>query len=79
MTIHDLRKAGCKVRVLHHRVDDNRTLGAFFPKGGETVVQITTPDGMDLEGRAKCSDKELYNKRVGAQIALGRALFKACA
>lgn len=79
MTVHDLRKSGYKVRVLHCRRDDERVLGEFHPKGGETVIQITTPDGEELEGRAKCSKKELYNKRVGVQVALGRALYKKCA
>lgn len=80
MKVHDLRKAGYKVRVLHCRKFSTRNLlGEFDPKGGETVVQITTPDGQDLEGRAKCSDKERYNKRVGVQVALGRALFKNAA
>lgn len=79
MKVHDLRKAGYKVRVLHFRVHDDRVLGDVHPKGGETVIQITTPDGMNLEGRARCSEKELYNKRVGVQVALGRALFKQCA
>lgn len=84
MTIHDLRKAGYKVRVLHFRSVDCRILGAYQAKGGETVVQITTPDGINLEGRAKCSDKDLYNKRLGVKVAVGRALFglnfiKSCA
>lgn len=79
MKVHDLRKAGYKVRVLHCRRRDERTLTQVDCKGGETVIQITTPDGQDLEGRAKCSDKERYNKRVGVQIALGRALFKNAA
>lgn len=76
MKVHDLRKAGYKVRVLHFRNDNGNGVSA---KGGETVIQITTPDGQELEGRAKCSDKERYNKRVGVQVALGRALFKTAA
>lgn len=47
---------------------------AVSPNGGETVVQITTPDGTELEGIAKCSTKDPYNRRKGLQIALGRAL-----
>jgi len=79
MTVHGLRMVGYKVRVLHCRRDDERVLGGFHPKGGETVIQITTPDGQELEGRAKCSNKELYNKRVGVQVALGRAMYSKCA
>lgn len=79
MTVQNLRKDGYKVRVLHHRRDDNRVLGGVHPKGGMTVVQITTPDGRELEGRAECSKKDLYNKKLGVRMAIGRAMFKECA
>jgi hypothetical protein len=79
MTVHDLRKNGYKVRILHHRKSDNRVLGAVKARGGMTVVQITTPDGVDLEGQSKCSDKDLYDKKLGVKVAIGRALYKACA
>lgn len=42
--------------------------------GGSTVVQITTPDGVELRGEAVCSTKDAFNKKLGTQIALGRAL-----
>ncbi len=41
---------------------------------GETVVQITTKDGRELEGVAVCSIKDPYNRKKGLAIALGRAL-----
>lgn len=44
------------------------------PKGGETVVQITTPTGENLEGVARCSKSDPYNRKKGLLIALGRAL-----
>lgn len=44
------------------------------PKGGETIVQISLPDGRYLEGVAKCSLSDSYNRKVGVNIALGRAL-----
>lgn len=47
---------------------------AVNPNGGETVVQITTPDGTELEGVAKCSTKDPYNRKKGLAIALGRAM-----
>lgn len=75
MTVHGLRKAGYKVRVLHFRKVGDTHLGAVSDRGGETVVQVTTPDGTELEGRAVCSDKDRYNKRVGVSVALGRAMF----
>ena len=76
MTVHDLRKAGYKVRVLHFRNQDDRSLYAVHPKGGETVVQVTTPEGFNYESSARCSDKDLYNKRIGVKVALGRMFSK---
>lgn len=71
ISIKTLRKSGYKVRVLHFRnIFDNKSL----EKGGKTVIQIRTPDGQEIEGQAVCSDKDNYNKRIGIQIALGRAL-----
>lgn len=65
ITVENLRNHGYKVRVLHHRKNE---------KGGKTVVQVKTPDGIELEGIAVCSKKENYNKKLGVSIALGRAL-----
>ena len=75
MTVHDLRKNGYKVRVLHCRKFCGNSFGAFKPKGGSTVVQITTPEGVDLEGVSRCSDKDLYNKKLGVKVAIGRAFY----
>ncbi len=44
------------------------------PTGGQTVVQITTKDGRELEGVADCSMHDPYNRKKGLAIALGRAL-----
>lgn len=79
MTVHELRKSGYKVRVLHYRNGKSMCFWEDDPKGGETVVQITTPDGRELEGCAKCSDKDLYNKKIGVKVAIGRALFSKVA
>lgn len=89
MTVHDLRKCGYKVRVLHHRCVDGNLVGHIHQvlatqdgnvdaTGGMTVVQITTPNGIELEGRAKCSNKDRYDKKLGVKVALGR-LFPKCA
>lgn len=75
MTVKNLRQTGWKVRVLHHRVDDNRILGEIYPKGGKTVIILDSPSGEHFEGVAVCSDNDLYNKKIGVKIALGRALF----
>lgn len=68
MTVRELRSKGYKVRVLHFRPKDISNLGGY------TVVQIRTPDGQEIEGKAICSNKENYNKKLGVKIAVGRAL-----
>jgi len=71
--VRSLRQAGYKVRVLHFRNKNNDT---FLEKGGKTIVQIKTPSGQEFEGKAVCSEKDNYNKRIGLQVALGRALLE---
>lgn len=85
-TVSQLRKEGAKVRVAHKRYSYNyKTMEDLYfsnelggpdrhPKGGETIVQISLPDGRYLEGVAKCSLSDSYNRKVGVNIALGRAL-----
>jgi hypothetical protein len=79
-TIKDLRQSGYKVRVLHHRnvVYQQRIDGSvkvFSPKGGKTIIDITTPDGSKtVTGFSQCSEKDSWNRKLGNSIALGRAL-----
>lgn len=75
VTVMELRKSGNKVRVLHHRntLED----GTVLCKGGRTVVEITTKDGRDLSGSSRCREDERYVKKMGVQIAVGRALTSA--
>jgi hypothetical protein len=74
-TIQQLRKDGYKVRVLHSRIFKSIILPQLSPTGGETIIQITTPDGkITVEGRAICSDKDNFNRKTGNFIALGRAM-----
>jgi hypothetical protein len=55
---------------------------ALSPRGGKTVITITTPGGTTVEGvaRCRCDDParttpgDVFNKKVGLSIALGRAL-----
>lgn len=80
MTVEELRKSGYKVRVIHIRHGktmkrmDGGLVQSFAERGGKTVVQVRTPDGVELEGVALCSTLDNYNRRLGLQIALGRAL-----
>lgn len=71
LTVKELRKNGYKVRVHHHRKVVTSTVAA---RGGKTVVEVTTPDGVTFIGIARCSRKENFNKKMGVRIALGRAL-----
>ena len=71
MTIEDLRRAGYKIRVHHHRKLNTEGINA---RGGKTVVEVTTPDGTTLVGMSRCSRRENFNKRMGVRIALGRAM-----
>ena len=43
-------------------------------RGGATYVTLTSPTGEVLEGLARCSIRDNYDKRRGVQIAIGRAL-----
>lgn len=45
----------------------------FLPKGGLTTVKISR-DGTFAVGCAICSPRDNYDRKLGAQIALGRAL-----
>lgn len=73
-TVKSLRQSGYKVRVNHQRKMQGEELSPF---GGLTRIEITTPEGKDLAGEAKCSTKDNYNKKIGVSIALGRALKNA--
>jgi hypothetical protein len=79
-SIKQLRQSGWKVRVMHRRNHSvKRTIDGEYPElsnfGGSTTVEITTPDmSITASGKAVCSLKENFNRRVGNSIALGRAL-----
>jgi biotin operon repressor len=80
LNIKKLRQAGYKVRVLHTRKYNTiQKIGGTYkeisPKGGETFIEITTPDkNLTTAGASICSDKELYDRKKGNEIALGRAI-----
>lgn len=42
--------------------------------GGITIIEVTSPEGLNATGTAKCSIEDNFNRRVGNSIALGRAL-----
>lgn len=72
-TVEQLRQKGCRVRVHHNRLIDTRDF-SIFPRGGNTMVEITLPDGTELTGTSKCSDKDNYDKKIARTICIGRAM-----
>jgi len=78
-SIKQLRQCGYKVRVLHTRkYKPSQKIGGVYQElsnlGGYTKIELTTPEQMTVVGEAFCSDKENFNRHIGNQIALGRAL-----
>lgn len=87
-TIHDLRKNGYKVRVLHFNVGADPMLGGFghvckynyrirFANDGHpnvTQIDVTTPDGRDATGYAFRAMGDPFDRKRGNLIALNRAM-----
>ena len=44
------------------------------PKGGITIINLTTPEGDELHGEAECSVKDCYDRKLGVSLALARAM-----
>ena len=87
VTVHSLQKSGYEVDVVHMRYYEGidspiRNCGGRFhehdikPRGGITYVTVILPEVGAVAGRAVCSLDDNYNKRLGAHIALMRALGK---
>ena len=78
MTIKQLRQQGYKVRVRHSRYFRAKYAGdqaTVHARGGSTTIDITTPDKIHtVTGESFCSLEDNFNRKVGNQIALGRAL-----
>lgn len=70
-TVKELRQAGYRVRVMHGRMFNPFGVS---PKGGSTVVEIMSPEGVTAKGKAECSKEDNYCRKVGVAISLGRAL-----
>lgn len=68
-TIHQLRRAGWKVRVIHGVTDEENILSDRF-----TRIELTSPEQKDAVGIAFCSRKDQWNRKLGNRIAIGRAL-----
>lgn len=74
-TVRTLRQKKYKVSVFHTRA--YKKDGTPHECGGHTEVIIYDSNGNFLtDGKARCSDKDNYDKKRGVRIALGRALDK---
>lgn len=52
-------------------------LGSPLAKGGVTEAVVVDKDGtIKATGLAICSERDSYNKKIGRDIAIGRALKK---
>lgn len=84
-TIKTLRQAGYKIRINHYRYLENQTdLVPMYeirkngwqqfitPKGGKTIMQVTTATGYDYQVVAGCKQCDSFNRKVAVLICLGR-------
>ena len=79
-TIHQLRRAGWKVRVIHGVTNNNLPFAPVSTKNKQplsdrfTRIELTSPESKDCTGIAYCSKEDQWNRKLGNRIALGRAL-----
>lgn len=73
-TISELRSKGYRVFVDHDRTHVFNHNGETPPKGGRTVVKILKDDEVVAEGTSFCSELDNYNRKIGRNISLGRAM-----
>jgi len=84
--INKLRMLGFYVSIYHKRIYKNRWVVVNcdtkklrripLPKGGKTIVTISSDGGLSFVGEAVCLKTDSYKKKRGLEIALGRALKK---
>ena len=55
-------------------MDAEKDRQVISPRGGETFVSVLLPSGHEVNGNAVCSKHDVYNKKLGVKIALGRAI-----
>jgi hypothetical protein len=77
ISVHDLRRVGYKVRVLHNRKYVKGSMSCeYCPRGGSTEITVFDPvRQFGFVGTARCNECDNYNRKVGVRIALSRALF----
>lgn len=82
-TVEQLRKQGYKVRVKHFRrhhfeIKVGGQKQVVDPRGGRTVVEITSPSGLNAVGESFCCPIDNFDRKLGLKIALGRAIKNYC-
>lgn len=71
--IKELKEEGYEVRIRHARLRGKQH--ELKPKGGLTYVYITDKENKTLGiGKSVCSREDNFNRKLGATIALGRAI-----
>lgn len=83
-TVKELRQKGWKVCVGHFRYTSPNSdaypiseLGSaleIMSKGGKTIIEARSPEGVEMKGEAICARTDNYNKRYGVALAMSRAL-----
>ena len=88
MTLQELQAKGFRVRVRHFRdkritfdsPQIHRGLAAvlarvdFAATGGATEVSVVTPEGAVYVGTSECSHKDMFCRRTGRELAMGRVV-----
>lgn len=83
-TLEQLKEEGVEVRFTHmrrardgefvHPYDMRQNRLQPLPTGGFTLARVNLPDGEQIVGVAECSQRDNFCKKIGRDIALGRAL-----
>lgn len=67
----------CSLIVSYHGIPEPINFNPILsPNGGKTVIQLRSPEGIEVEGVAICSEKDSFNRKYGNVKALARALGK---
>lgn len=72
LTVHDIRRLGLKITIVH-----NREIGAnnqVLARGGVTQITIVSPYVRDvvIMSDARCRPDENYSRKIGVQTAINR-------
>lgn len=57
-----------------HLFREHKLQDYIDPRGGKTVLQVTTPDGGNFEAETECSKHDIWNRKRALTIVCGRLL-----